>query len=96
MTGQDPHAAAAIAFVLSSSLAGMLFAGIGGFVSAMIAGRRPMAHAIATALLLAAGATASLISTLAHSGAIWSQVAALAVMAPCAIAGGWLRSRQSA
>lgn len=94
ITGQDPHAPAAFSFMALSTLGGMVFAGIGGFVASAIAGRRPIAHALATALLLALGATASLVQTLDQRGAVWSQVAALALMAPCAIVGGWLSSRR--
>ena len=93
VTGQDPHAPAAFSFMALSALGGMFFAAIGGFVAGAIAGRRPIAHGFATALLLAAGATASLVSTLDHGGAIWSQVAALVLMAPSAVAGGLLRAR---
>ena len=96
ITGRDPHAPAAFSFMALSTLGGMVFAGIGGFVASAIAGRRPIAHALATALLLAAGATASLVQTLDQRGAIWSQVAALVLMAPCAVVGGWLWSRRQA
>lgn len=96
--GQGPARAggipAAFSFMALSTLGGMVFAGIGGFVASAIAGRRPIAHALATALLLALGATASLVQTLDQRGAVWSQVAALALIAPCAIVGGWLSSRR--
>ena len=46
------------------------------------------------AVVLAAGATASLASTIGH-GAIWSQVAALVLMAPAAALGGWACARQA-
>jgi O-antigen/teichoic acid export membrane protein len=93
VSGQDPHAKAPIAFMAVAVITGMLFACIGGYVAALIAGRRPIAHASATALLLAGGATASLVSTAAQGGAIWSQVAALLLMAPSTVGGGWLRAR---
>lgn len=96
ITGQDPHAPATFSFMALSTLGGMVFAGIGGFVAGAIAGRRPTAHAIATALLLAAGATASLVHTLDQHAAIWSQLAALLLMAPSAVVGGWLWSRRQA
>jgi hypothetical protein len=64
-------------------------------VAAWLAGRRPVAHAVATAIVLAVGAGASLVATLGH-GAIWTQVAALACMAPAVVVGGWLRSKQPA
>ena len=44
------------------------------------------------ATLLAAGAVASLASTLGH-GVVWSQVAALTLMVPSAVLGGWFRAR---
>ena len=50
------------------------------------------AHAVAMAVVLAAGAAASLAATLGH-GAVWSQVAALVLMAPSAVLGGWWRTR---
>ena len=68
---------------------------IGGYVAARLARRRPLAHGVAVAALLALGATISLLSTLGR-GAVWSQVAALVLMAPCAVLGSWLRSRQVA
>jgi hypothetical protein len=54
----------------------IVFALAGGYVAGWIAGRRPRAHGMAMAALLAVGAGVSLASTLGH-GAIWSQVAAL-------------------
>jgi hypothetical protein len=73
----------------------MAFALLGGYVAAWLARRRPLAHGGAVAIVLALGAAISLLSTIGK-GAIWSQVAALALMAPCAILGGWLRLRQLA
>jgi hypothetical protein len=49
----------------------------------------------AVATVLALGAAISLLSTMGK-GAVWSQVAALVLMAPCAALGGWLRMRQVA
>ena len=46
------------------------------------------AREVAMAVVLAAGAAA----TLGH-GAVWSQVAALVLMAPSAVLGGWWRAR---
>jgi O-antigen/teichoic acid export membrane protein len=95
LSGQPPHQAAPVPTMVGSIAFGMLFALLGGYVAAWLAGRRPVAHGLAVAAVLALGATISLLSTLSK-GAIWSQVAALALMAPCAILGGWLRSRQVA
>ncbi|MDQ2735065.1 MAG: hypothetical protein M3Y55_08775 [Pseudomonadota bacterium] len=81
--------------MLGSVAVGMLFASLGGYVAGWLATCRPFAHGLAVAALLALGAAISLFSTFGR-GAIWSQVAALTFMAPCAVLGGWLRSRQLA
>jgi len=93
ITGQPPHQAAAMPVMLASITFGMVFALLGGYVAAWLARRRHLAHAIAVAALLVLGAAISLISTLGK-GAVWSQVAALALMAPAAVFGGWLRLRR--
>jgi peptidoglycan/LPS O-acetylase OafA/YrhL len=79
--------------MLGSIAFGMVFALLGGFVAAWLARRRPLAHGVAVAGVLALGAGISLLST-RGKGAVWSQVAALVLMAPCAVLGGWLRLRQ--
>lgn len=91
-SGQAAHAEASTSFMAVSIVSGMLFALIGGYVAGWIAGRSAFAHGVAMATLLALGATVSLVSTVGH-GAVWSQVAALALMAPSAALGGWVRSK---
>jgi peptidoglycan/LPS O-acetylase OafA/YrhL len=95
ISGQPPHQAAPTPFMLGSIVFGMVFALLGGYVAARVARRRPLAHGLAVGCVLALGAVVSLIGTYGK-GAVWSQVAALALMAPCAVIGGWLRSRQAA
>jgi ABC-type Mn2+/Zn2+ transport system permease subunit len=92
LTGQPPHRAASVAFMLGASAYGTAFALLGGYVSAWITGRRPVTHAAAMAAILALGATVSLLATVGK-GAIWTQICALAFMTPAAVAGGWLRQR---
>jgi hypothetical protein len=92
LSGQAPHAVASVPFMLVSTTSGMIFALAGGYIAGWLAGRRPLAHGLATAALLAAGAGVSLASTLGH-GAVWTQVAALTLMAPSAVLGGWLCAR---
>jgi hypothetical protein len=94
LSGQAAHAAAPPSIMAASILVGVLSAFAGGFLAAQLAGRRPLAHGVAVAIVLAAGATVSLAGTLGH-GAIWSQVAALALMAPSAAFGGWARARRA-
>lgn len=91
LSGQRPHSAAAPAVMAASILVGVIAAFAGGFLAARLAGRKPLLHGVAVAIVLAAGATASLASTIGH-GAIWSQVAALVLMAPAAALGGRARA----
>ena len=93
LSGQAPHAEATTWFKLLTVVSGVLFALLGGYVAGWLAGRRPLAHAIAVALLLSLGAAVSLAATVNH-GSIWTQVCALAVMAPAAVLGGWLREHR--
>jgi hypothetical protein len=92
VTGQPPHGETSLLFLLGFIAYGVAFALLGGYLSAWLAGRRPLTHGAAVALVLAAGATASLVATLGK-GAIWTQVFAITLMAPAAAAGGWLRRR---
>jgi hypothetical protein len=81
--------------MLASIAFGMVFALLGGYVAAWLAQRRPLAHGVAVAAVLQLGAAISLLSA-PGKGSIWSQVAALTLMAPCAALGGWLRLKQRA
>ena len=92
LSGHAAHASASWAFVGVTVASGVVFAVAGGYVAGWLAGRRPVTHAMAMAAVLAAVATVSLAQTLGH-GAVWSQVAALTVMAPSAVMGGWWRAR---
>ena len=93
LSGQRPHATATPAVMAASIVVGVVAAFAGGFLAARLAGRKPLLHGVAVALVLAAGATASLASTIGH-GAIWSQLAALVLMAPAAALGGWACARR--
>lgn len=86
-TGRDPHAPQDAMFTAIAIVYGMVFAAAGGLISALIAGRRPVLHAAIVGAILALGAIGSLISRPGH-GALWSQLAAIVLMAPCAPIGG--------
>jgi hypothetical protein len=92
LSGQDPHGDASVPFMVGAIAYGATFALLGGYVSGWIASRRPFAHGLVVAGILALGAGVSLAAMLGK-GYIWSQVAALTVMAPAAAFGGWLRGR---
>jgi hypothetical protein len=64
---------------------------VAGWLTARIAGRRPATHAGILALLIAVIALASLLAS--PGGSKWSQLSAVALMAPCAWAGGLLSRR---
>ena len=91
LSGQAPHEPATTAFKIASVAWGAAFAMIGGWLAARVARGRPLRHALAVGALIAFGALVSLAADI--SGAIWSQVSAMAVMAPSAALGGWLDSR---
>jgi hypothetical protein len=91
LLGHAPHAPASLRFMAATTVAGVVFAIAGGYLAGWIAGRRPVVHAVVMAAVLAVGAAASLVATLGN-GAIWSQVAALILMTPAAVYGGWLRA----
>lgn len=86
--GQSPDAHASTAFKIGSTLYGCLFALIGGMLAVRLAPRRPASHAVAVAILIAAGAMASLVYHGSEPVSRWSQIAALTLMAPCAAIGG--------
>jgi hypothetical protein len=90
-TGRDLHAPAPLAFVLWTTIYGMVFAATGGCTAAAIAPRKPRVHVAIVGALIAIGAVVSLVA--APSDARWSQLAALFLMAPAAAAGGMLRRR---
>ena len=93
LTGQDPHAPANIGFMVLSIVYGVAFAALSGFVAAWLAKRYEFEHGLAVASVIAAIGAASMLTS-AGSDAKWTQLAALLVMAPSAIAGGWYRARQ--
>jgi hypothetical protein len=93
LSGQAPHAPASIGFMIISILYGIVFAALSGFVAAWMAKRYEFEHGLAVASVIAAIGAASWLTS-AGSDAKWTQLAALLVMAPSAIAGGWYRARQ--
>jgi len=86
---QDPHQTVTLFYGVASTLYGMTFALVGGYAAGRIAGRRPRVQGAAVGGLIALGALVSLIAR-PGAGAIWSQLAALFLMAPMAVAGGAL------
>lgn len=91
--GRDPHAPASPAFIILTTIYGILFAALGGYVAARIAGRLELLHTAVLAGVIALLALISLIVELGK-GSVWSQVAALLFMAPAALLGAMVRLRK--
>ena len=66
---------------------GILFAALGGFIAVRVSRSHSLRHVAAVAVLIAAGAIVSVL-TAPGADAKWSQLSALLLMAPAALAGG--------
>ena len=82
IAGKDPHAPQHFGLKLFTVIYGIVFAGMGGLLAARIAPAKGTLHAAFLMLLIAIGATVSLIAS--GVGSTWSQWAALLLMAPSA------------
>jgi hypothetical protein len=88
IAGRDPHAPAPIQFMIASVAVGVIAAAIGGWVTAAIASHHRREHAGILGILIALGALMSLLVR-PGAGAIWTQIAAVVLMAPAALIGSW-------
>jgi hypothetical protein len=81
-----------IGLVAGSIAYGAVFAALGGLAGASLAGRRPLAHAVAVAGLIA---VAALLHPWLEPGTNprWLDLSAIGIMAPAAVLAGWARSR---
>jgi hypothetical protein len=92
VSGREPHEAASTTFKIGSVAWGAVSALVAGWLTARLAVRRGGTHAAVVAAIIAAGALVSLL--MRPADAIWSQVAALVIMAPCAWIGGVVAARR--
>lgn len=72
---------------------GAVLAVAAGYLAALLAGRRPLAHARIVSMIIGAVALASLVIRLGH-GSVWTELTAILIFAPLSLAGGWLRDQQ--
>lgn len=93
LSGQNPHIPADTAFMAVSIAYGVFFAALSGFIAAWLAKRWEFEHALAVSCLIAVAGAISLL-TRPGQGAMWTELATLLLMAPAAMAGGYLRLRQ--
>lgn len=91
LMGRDPHDPADTQFIAATAALGVLFAIAGGYLAATIAGKSPVFAGLGVAILIASGALVSM--ALARPSSIWSQIAAIVLLAPAAILGGFVRGR---
>ena len=93
LTGREAHAAQDLPFMMLTTVYGMGFAFLGGYLAGWIAGRREPLTGAVLATVIALGALASIPSV--PKGTVpWTQLAALVLMAPCALLGGMVRRGQ--
>jgi len=95
LTKVDPHSPATLGFKALTVAYGLAFAFLSGFVAGRFAGRTDLVCGIALALVIALGATISMIAR-PGAGALWTQTAALLLCAPSSLAGDWTRRRRRA
>jgi MFS family permease len=95
LTNVDPHSPAALGFEGLTIAYGFAFAFLSGFVAGRIGRRTDLRCGIALALVIALGATISMIAR-PGAGALWTQTAALILFAPASLAGDWTRRRMRA
>lgn len=84
--GEDPHAAASFRFEAFTIVCGIIFAGVGGYVTGRLSPKEPLLHGFVLAVVMALFAAASMLSV-HESGGRWTQFAAIFAMAPAAVAG---------
>jgi ABC-type transport system involved in multi-copper enzyme maturation permease subunit len=93
ISGVNPHQSTAVGFIIGSIVYGVFFAGLGGYVTASIARRSELAHALVVAVIIALIAIVSIIVA-PKEGVLWSELATLLLSAPAAWIGGYVKSRR--
>ncbi len=92
LAGRNPHAQQDVAFMVAAIVYGVFFGALGGYLSAVIGGGRPRTQGTWVGVIIALGATVSLLAG-PKAGSVWSRVTALILMAPAAVVGGMIRGR---
>jgi len=90
LTRTDPHASASLRFMLLAIACGVACAVLSGFIAGWIGQRADIIIGMVLACIIAVPAAITVISR-PGQGAVWSQMAALFLMAPAALIGDWLR-----
>ena len=93
ISGHNPHVPASLAFMALSTVYGMFFAALGGFVAVGLAKRSRFQHAFAVAFLIAVLGAAAILGR-PDRDSLWAHLVAFLVIAPMAMVGGYIRLRQ--
>ena len=91
LSHRDPHVPQDWLFTVFSIVYGILAAALAGYVAGSVGRDRPLSHARTLAVAIATVAIVSLFAR-PGGGAVWTQLSAIFLFAPCALLGGWLRS----
>lgn len=94
VSGHDPHLAPSRAFLFVSVAWGVACAVLSGYVATVVAGRGDLVAGVGVALLIALAASTSMVMQ-PDATTLWSQLAAIIVMAPAAVIGAALRRRRA-
>ena len=88
VSGHDPHAVSTPGFMIASTVFGMVAALVAGFIASAVAKRADGRASVVVTMLIVLGAIISMVASPA-AGTLWTQIAALILIAPCALAGSW-------
>jgi hypothetical protein len=98
LTGHQPHGPheqGSATFIVVSIVVGIIAALIGGYVAVVIAGSRTAATIVAVVIAVLAILSGIATGLMMHGQGLWSNIAAVVLMAPAARWGGTLAKRSA-
>ncbi len=93
LTGAEPHEQATFAFMAGTTLYGMFFAAVAGYVATLLARGTSALPALAVCIIIAVLGGVALLAR-PDEATRWSQLATVFVMAPMSLVGGLVRLRR--
>ena len=91
----DPHTQATTAFMIGSTVYGMFFAAVAGYVATVLARGTSPVPALGVFAVIAVLGVIALVAK-PEGTTLWSQLATVFFMSPMALVGGLLRLRRTA
>lgn len=92
ITGHKPHSPATNSFIVFTTIYGIVFSLISGFITKLVAKTRNLHVCYILALIIAGFAMFSLLKS---DGSHWTQFLAIVIFAPTSILGGLFHSKRS-